>query len=139
MGNEFLTSQFFRKGNDARFNEVMEFLTSMKEKADELMEENDRLKHRSDEDIFAEKNAIIEELRKKLSEKQKVSCYAFTEEQLKDFNNWWKSHISDPKIQEKMAKLKNSGHHPTYEITPTELGYWYGIRCSCGANYGELD
>ena len=139
MGNEFLTNQFFRKGNDTHFNEAMEFFKSMKEKADELMEENDRLKQRSDEDIFAEKNAIIEELKGELSKKRRVSCYAFSEEQLKDFDNWWKAHISDPKIQEKMTKLKYSGHHPTYEIAPTELGYWYGIRCSCGANYGDLN
>lgn len=135
----FQTHEFFRKSNEANFNEAIDFFKSMKEKADELMKENDELKKRTDDDIFAEKNAIIEELRKKVAHKEIVSCYAFSEEQLADFNKWWHAHISDPKIQEKMKKLKNSGHHATYEITPTELGYYYGIRCSCGANYGELD
>lgn len=135
----FLTHPMFRRMNEDKYEFAMRFIQSMKDTTDDLIEENEKLKARTDDDIFSELNEKIADLEKQLQRKNYEDSFSFSPELVKKMDEWWQAHISDPEIQERMKKFKSSGHRPTYEITPSEVGWFYGIRCSCGAHYEEMD
>lgn len=137
--NKFMTASFLRKMNDESFNNAMEFFSSMKAAADELMEENDKLKERSNEDIFKEKNEEIKRLKAELNKKNYYESYYFSGELIKTFDAWYKEHLNKAYKNKDMTQFKNSGHHVSYVITPSEVGWFYSIKCSCGAYYQEMD
>lgn len=137
--NKFFTTPYLRQFNETKYESFLKFINSMKEEADKLMEENDALRKRSNDDIFKEKNKKIAYLKEKLKKANYYGRYSFTPELIDEFDEWWEAHISNPEIQERMKKFKNCGHYPTYEITPSEVGWFYGIKCSCGAHYEKVE
>ena len=104
----------------------LDFFINLYEEAVLLNEENQILNARTNDEIFANKNREISELKDMLAAAERKQRVMFSLEEIQDIFDWYEKHIKETPQTE---------HHLDFEIDGCALGINRNIKCSCGMEY----
>ncbi len=111
-------------GNEKKFVASMDFLISTYETSLAILEENDFLRERTDDEIFADKNRQIGELEDMLAKEQQKQWKTFSMEESQTISDWYREHLT--------TVLNPKDHKLTYSCHNSALGPYKQCTCSCG-------
>lgn len=129
--SKFIPSPYSIKTNQEKFDAALWFIDSLYNSANELIEENIKLKayanERSNEEIFADKNKEIEELKEEIRKLNYRLAKGLSIEEANKVSFWYMQHL--------LTADKSIPHMLTFNYTPTPLDDCLSADCSCGASY----
>jgi len=129
--SKFIPSPYSTKTNQEKFDAALWFIDSLYNSANELIEKNIKLKayanERSNEEIFADKNKEIEELKEEIRKLYYRLAQSFSIEEANAISAWYTQHL--------LTADKSIPHTLTFNYTPTPIDDCLSADCSCGASY----
>lgn len=104
----------------------LDFFINLYEEAVLLNEEKSYLNERTNDEIFADKNKEISELKDMLTAAERKQRVMFSLEEIQDIFDWYEKHTKETPQAE---------HHLDFSIDGCALGINREVKCSCGMEY----
>lgn len=128
--NCFNPTLFSRVSNDKKMDATIDFITSLYDETNSLMQKNLELKDyaekRSNDEIFELKNQEIEKLKEKIHKLERELSEHLTLKEVEAVNQWYVKHSK---------QTPNCSHKIHLEYFETHLDPGIEVSCSCGEKY----